>query len=149
MTCLPILMYDNVDMDAYRVARVADPIPVQDVALLVDDYTGVKHAMYINGKSEFNGKVVIPTAVADNEAVNLGMVKAKEFYGTVYVDATSNTVINHGLGSKKLILSLWLNDEEVTSSFDIDKTSDNSITIYNGSAENLTGIEVCIMKLSV
>ena len=139
----------NVDMDAYRVARVANPLPVQDVALLVDDYTGAKHAMYINGKSEFNGKVIVPIATADNEAVNLGMTKDKEFFGEVDIDATNDVVINHGLGSKKLILSLWLNDEEVTSSFDIEKTSDNSITIYNGSAENLTGVEVCIMKLSV
>ena len=77
------------------------------------------------------------------------MTKDKEFFGEVDIDATNDVVINHGLGSKKLILSLWLNDEEVTSSFDIEKTSDNSITIYNGSAENLTGVEVCIMKLSV
>jgi len=140
---------DSIDMDAYRIARVADPIPVQDVALLVDDYTGNKHAMYINGKSEFNGKVIVPVATEDNEAVNLGMTKSKEFFGIVDIDAANDVVINHGLGSKKLILSLWLNDEEVTSSFDIEKTSDNSITIYNGSAENLTGIEVCVMKLSV
>ena len=140
---------DNIDIDSYRVARVANPIAVQDVALLVDDYTGAKHAMYVNGKSEFNGKVIVPEAAADNEAVNLGMTKAKEFYGTLNVGANEMVTVNHGLGSQKLILTVWLDNEEITSSIDINKTSDNSITICNGSAEVLNNIEVCIIKLSV
>ena len=140
---------DTVDLDTYRVARVASPLPVQDAALIVDDYTGEKHAAYFNGKVEVNGEVIIPSAAADNQAVNLGDVKAKEFYGTFSIGADDSEVINHGLDSKKLLVQLWMNDEEVTSSFDLEKSSDNSITIYNDSTESLTGLEVCIIKLSV
>ena len=140
---------DNIDMDAYRVARVGNPIAIQDAALILDDYTGVKHALYANGKSEFNGKVIIPSAAADNEAVNLGDIKSNEFYEIVNISADGNVVVNHQLESKKLILSLWLDDEEVTGSFDIDKSSDNSITIHNDTIESIEGLEVCIMKLSV
>ena len=138
-----------VDFDAYRVARVASPLPVQDAALIVDDYTGTKHAAYFNGKVEINGDVIVPSASADNQAVNLGDVKAKEFYGTFTIGADSSEVINHGLGSKRVIVQLWMNDEEVTSSFDLEKSSDNSLTIYNDSVEALSGLEVCIIKLSV
>ena len=143
------LSSDTVDFDAYRVARVATPLPVQDAALIVDDYTGEKHAIYANGKVEINGDVIVPSASADNQAVNLGDVKAKEFYGTFTVGADSSEVINHGLGSKRLIIQIWENDEEVTSSFDIEKSSDNSITVYNDSGSEVTGLEICILKLSV
>ena len=139
---------DNVDLDTYRVARVANPLPVQDAALVLDDYTAAKHALYVNGKSEFNGKVIVPSAAADNEAINLGDVKDKEFTLEFGVPAQDNTVINHNLGTKKLILSLWYEDEEVTGSFDIERTSNNSITVYNATTETLTGVEVCIYALS-
>ena len=139
----------EVDFDAYRVARVGSPLPVQDAALIVDDYTGAKHAAYFNGKVEINGDVIVPSASADNQAVNLGDVKAKEFYSAFTIGADSSEVINHGLGSKRVIVQLWMNDEEVTSSFDLEKTSNNSLTIYNDSADSLTGLEVCIIKLSV
>jgi len=48
-----------------------------------------------------------------------------------------------------LIVQVWFNDEEITSSFDLEKTSDNSITIHNDSVDNITGLEICIIKLSV
>mgnify|MGYP003650980224 CR=1 FL=1 len=139
---------DTVDLDTYRVARVGSPLPVQDAALIVDDYTGSKHAAYFNGKVEINGDVIVPSASADNQAVNLGDVKSKEFYATFTIGADDSEVINHGLGSKRLIIQLWMNDEEVTSSFDLEKSSDNSIIIHNDSAESLSGLEVCIIKLS-
>ena len=143
------LSSDAVDFDAYRVARVGSPLPVQDAALIVDDYTGVKHAAYFNGKVEINGDVIVPSASADNQAVNLGDIKAKEYFQAFTVGADNSVVINHGLGSKKIIVQLWLNDEEVTSSFDLEKSSNNSITVYNDSAESISGLEVCIIKLSV
>ena len=139
----------SVDFDAYRVARVASPLPGQDAALIVDDYTGNKHAAFFNGKVEIDGDVIVPSASADDHAVNLGDVKAKEFYATFTIGADSSEVIAHGLGSKRLLVQLWMNDEEVTSSFDLEKSRDNSLTIYNDSAEALTGLEVCIIKLSV
>ena len=137
------------DLDAYRVARVASPLNVQDAALIIDDYTGVSHAMYVNGKSEFVGKVIVQGATADNEAVNLGDVKAKEYFESFNIGADSSVVINHGLGSKKLIVQIWLDDEDVTSSFDLEKSSDNSISIYNDTTQALSDVEVCIIKLSV
>ena len=140
---------DNVDLDAYRVARVANPLPVQDAVLVLDDYTGQKHALYANGKVEFAGKTIVQSASADDEAVNLGDVKAKEYYQTFTVNGDDSVVINHGLGSKRLIVQLWFNDEEITSSFDLEKSSDNSITVHNDSVDNLTGLEICIIKLSV
>tara|TARA_R110002020_G_scaffold403525_1_gene613670 strand:- start:485 stop:3046 length:2562 start_codon:yes stop_codon:yes gene_type:complete len=140
---------DNVDIDAYRVARVASPLPVQDAVLVLDDYTGEKHALYANGKAEFAGKTIVQSASADNEAVNLGDIKAKEYYQTFTVNGDDSVVINHGLNSKKLIVQVWFNDEEITSSFDLEKSSDNSITIHNDSVGNLTGLEICIIKLSV
>ena len=145
---------DNIDLDAYRVARVQNPLPVQDAALIIDDYTNAKHAMYVSGKSEFNGKVIVPSASADTEAVNLGDVKAKEFYNTYDLNAGTDAnptelVINHGLDSKKLIFDITLDDVVVTSSIGVKKTSANTITLFNKSAENLVGLEVCIMKLSV
>ena len=124
-------------------------MPVQDAALIIDDYTGQKHALFVKGKSEFDGKVIVPTATADDEAVNLGDVKAKEFYDTFTVGADASTVINHQLGSKKVIVQLWLDDEEVTSSFDVEKSSDNSITVYNDSESSISNLEICIIKLSV
>ena len=54
------LSTDALDFDAYRVARVASPLPVQDAAVIIDDYTGTKHALFVNGKSEFQGKVIVP-----------------------------------------------------------------------------------------
>ena len=94
-----------VDFDAYRVARVASPLPVQDAALIVDDYTGNKHAAFFNGKVEIDGDVIVPSASADDHAVNLGDVKAKEFYSTFTIGADSSEVIAHGLGSKEVVSS--------------------------------------------
>jgi hypothetical protein len=144
---------DNIDMDAYRVARVASPLPVQDVALLVDDYTGNSHAIYVNGKSEFNGKVIVPTATEDNEAVNLGMVKSNQFYVDTSISASdgitaASKVINHNLNTTKLIVQLWEGNEEVTSNYDIEKTN-NSVTIYNATTEEVTSLEVVVMALSI
>ena len=59
------LSTDAIDFDSYRVARVANPLPVQDAAVIIDDYTGNKHAAYINGKVEIGGtsaKLIIPGA---------------------------------------------------------------------------------------
>tara|TARA_R110002020_G_scaffold257408_8_gene471080 strand:+ start:1378 stop:3936 length:2559 start_codon:yes stop_codon:yes gene_type:complete len=138
-----------VDFDAYRVARVANPLPVQDAALLVDDYTGNKHAIYANGKVEINGKVIIPSAAEDNEAVNLGDVKAKEFATTKNISAGGFVTINHNLNSENIIPALWLNGELVTSAFDVEASSANSLTIHNDLAQAVTDLKVLVFKLSV
>ena len=143
------LSTDLIDFDAYRVARVSSPLPVQDAAVIIDDYTGVKHAMYVNGKSEFNGKVIIPSAAANNEAVNLGDIKAKEAEDVVTVPASGSVTINHNLGSLKLIVSAWLDDEEVSGGvIKIERSGTNAIILYNNTASDLTDVEVYISKLS-
>ena len=137
------LSSDEIDLDAYRVARVAAPLPVQDAALIVDDFTGVKHAAYFNGKVEINGKLIVKTPVANNEAVNLGLTKSREISSSVTISANSSEVINHGLGTKKIDPVVWVNDELSTSSFDIERTSENSITIHNDTTESVS-VEILI-----
>ena len=146
-----VFALSDLEFLSYAGYRAVTPISYPDVALLADAGTSATgKALVAIGDTIFEGgSVTVPSATTDVSAVNLGDVKAKEYYDTKNISANNNVVINHGLGSKKLILSLWLDDEEVTSSFDIEKTSDNSVTIYNGSIDNLIGIEVCIMKLSV
>lgn len=146
------LSTDAIDFDHYRVARVVTPLPVQDAALVVDDYTGLKHAIYANGKVEIGGasaKLIIPSATADNEAVNLLDIKNKEYATNVNVTAGNSVVINHQLNSLKIIPTLWLNNEVVTSGFKIERTSVNSITIYNNTAIDVTSLDVYLTKLSV
>ena len=140
---------DNVDLDAYRVARVASPLPIQDAALIVDDYTGTKHAAYFNGKVEINGDVVVPNASNDTHAVNLGDIKNKEKEFTVNIPALDSVTINHQFASKKIIFSLWLNDESVDDGFKVERTSTNSIKIYNNTTESVDGLEVLLYKFSI
>ena len=137
---------DNLDLDGYRVARVGNPLPIQDAAVVIDDYTGASHALYVNGKSSFVGKVVIPNSTADNEAVAMGEIKATEFSATVTIGANDNEVINHGLGTKKIMPTVWVGDELSTSAFDIERDT-NSLTIYNATANAVT-VEVLIKSFS-
>ena len=137
------LSTDTVDFDAYRVARVASPLPVQDAALIVDDYTGNKHAAYFNGKVEINGAVIVPSASADDQAVNLGDVKAKEVYVSVTIGANSSENINHGLGTTKIDPVIWVGDELSTSAFDVERPSADSIIIYNDTDDSVD-VEVLI-----
>ena len=128
---------DSLDLDGYRVARVGNPLPIQDAAVVIDDYAGASHALYVNGKSTFVGKVIIPDSTADNEAVAMGEIKATEFSVTVTISANSNEVINHGLGTKKIMPTVWVGDELSTSGFDIERDT-NSLTIYNATNEDVT-----------
>jgi len=144
----------NTDLDAYRIARVANPLPVQNAALVADDFTGVGHAGYFNGKVEIVGKVIIPSASANNEAINLADIKARESYGTIDINAGVNNgapaeaIYSHGLNSDKIIYQLWLNGADVTSSYVVEKTI-NTLKITNASTIAATGIEVVVLKLSV
>jgi len=140
---------DNIDLDTYRVARVTNPLPVQDAALIVDDYTGVKHAAYFNGKVEINGTTIVPSASNDNEAVNLGDVKGKEREYTINVPALGSQTINHQLNTYKISPTLWLDNELVSSGFKVERTSVDSIKIYNNTTENVSNLEVLLYKFSI
>jgi len=146
-----IFALSDYDFLTWAAFRSTSPISYPDVALIADAGTAGSGKAFVSiGDSIFEGgTVTVPNAGSDTEAVNLGDIKAKEFCTEVSISATNSVVINHNLGSKKLILNLWLDDEEVTSSFDIERTSDNSITIYNATTVAVVDLGLCIMRLSV
>ena len=142
------LSTDVIDFDQYRVERVANPLAVQDAALILDDYTGVKHALYANGKCEFNGKVIIPSATADNEAVNKGDIKNTQAKDTFTINPVSDYTFNHGLSSEELILSVWYQGVEIASSLHIEATTPNALKITNETNQTLTDVKIFVSKLS-
>ena len=115
------------------------PISYPDVALVADAGTSATgKALVAIGDSIFEGgTVIVPSATSDVTAVNLGDIKATEFSVTVTILANSNEVINHGLGTKKVIPTVWVDDELSTSAFDIER-SINSLTIYNDTLADVT-----------
>ena len=140
---------DNVSLDDYRLARVLSPLPIQDAALVVDDYTGVKHAAYFNGKVQINGDVIIPNASSDNHAVNLGDVKGKEKEYIVNVPAGGSVSINHQLNTKKITFNLWLDDEAVTDGFKVVRESVDSLKIYNNTSNAVQDLHVLVHVFSL
>ncbi len=142
------LSTDAVDFDAYRVARVASPLPVQDAALILDDYTGNKHALYANGKSEFNGKVIVPNSAADNEAINGADIKAKQkIYRFDLVDGVAKEITTPA--SMNLDKCKWQdidNNTDVCLSVTLDASANKITVLANGG--NLTNVRLLIQELS-
>ena len=138
---------DFLDWAAYR---SLNPITHPDAAMVADAGTSATgKAIVAVGDSIFEGgSVTVPTAVADTDAVNFGLVKSKEFTQTLSISANSDVVINHALGSKKILVSIWYDDELVTDTFDIDERTDNSFKIHNGSSTALLDVEVNVFRLS-
>ena len=123
---------------SYSAYRGSNPIPHSDVALIADAGTSASGKAFVAvGDSVFDGSVTVPSASADTDAVNLGDVKAKEYSETFNLSANSNITINHGLGTKKVIVSIWHNDELSTDAFDVDERTTNSFKIHNGSQQML------------
>ena len=124
---------------SYAGYRAVTPVSYPDVALLADAGTSsTGKALVAIGDSIFEGgSVTVPGAVAVTDAVNLGDIKATEFSVTVTIAANSNEVINHGLGTKKIMPTVWVGDELSTSAFDIER-SINSMTIYNDTVSAVT-----------
>jgi len=135
----------------YAGYRAVTPVSYPDVALLADAGTSATgKALVAIGEPIFEGgTVTVPSATTDVSAVNLGDIKAKEYYDTKNISANSDLVVNHQLDSQKLITSLWLDGIEVTNSFKVKKSSNNSMTITNLSSTSIVGLEICIMKLSL
>ncbi len=139
---------DNVDFDGYRVARVADPIAVQDAAVIIDDYTGTKHALYVHGKSEFDGKVIVPNATADNEAVNGSVIKSKQkIYTFDLVDGVA-LVINTPaeIDLDKAMWQVKHNDTDIGLSVTLNKSAKTITVLANG--DSLTGVTLFLQELS-
>ena len=142
------LSTDALDFDAYRVARVASPLPVQDAAVIIDDYTGAKHALFVNGKSEFDGKVIVPSSTADNEAVNGADIKAKQkIYQFDLVDGVVKVISTPAtIDLDKVIWSVVDNYTDVDLSVVLDD-GQKEITV-TATGGNLSDVKLLIQELS-
>ncbi len=142
------LSTDALDFDSYRVARVASPLPVQDAAVIIDDYTGVKHALFVNGKSEFQGKVIVPSSTADNEAVNGADIKAKQkIYQFDLSDGVAKVISTPaGVDLDKVIWRVVDNYTDVDLSVVLDD-SQKQITV-TATGGNLSDVKLLIQELS-
>ena len=134
-----VFALSDLEFLSYAGYRAVTPISYPDVALVADAGTSATgKALVAIGDSIFEGgTVIVPSATSDVTAVNLGDIKATEFSVTVTILANSNEVINHGLGTKKVIPTVWVDDELSTSAFDIER-SINSLTIYNDTLADVT-----------
>jgi len=145
-----VFSLSDLDFINYAGFRSASPISYPDVALIADAATSADGKAFVAvGDSIFEGgTVTVPTPVEDSEAVNLGVIKDKEFSQTLSIPANDEVVINHGLGSKKVMISIWYDDELVTDTFDIDERTASSFKIHNGTTTALVDVEVNVFRLS-
>lgn len=139
---------DNLNFDGYRIARIGNPLPVTDAALVIDDYSGNKHALFVNGKSEFQGKVIVPNSTADNEAVNLSDIKNKEkIYSFDLVDGVSKVITTPAsMNLDKVIWQVVDNNKEIDLSVTLDNSANTITVLANG--DSLTGVTLLIRELS-
>ena len=139
---------DSLDFDGYRVARVMNPLAVSDAAVVIDDYSGTKHALYVSGKSEFVGKVIVPSSTADNEAINGADIKAKEkIYSFDLVDGVSKVISTpSSMDLDKVIWQVVDNNTEVGLSVTLDNAS-HTVTVL-AAGGNLTGVTLLLKELS-
>jgi len=140
-----VFSLSDLEFLSYAGYRSANPISYPDVALLADAGTSATgKALVVVGDAIFeSGSVTVPSAVADTDAVNLGDVKAKEVYVSITIGANSSETINHGLGTKKIDPVIWVDDELSTSAFDVERSGDNAMVIYNDTASSVD-VEVLI-----
>ena len=146
-----VFALSDLDFLNYAAYRSANPVSYPDVAMLADAGTSATgKALVAIGDSVFEGgTVTVPSAVNDTDAVRLSNIKEKEFATTVSISANGFVTVNHNLGSENIIPALWLDGELVTSGFDIEASSANSITIHNDLAQAVTDLKIFIIKLSV
>jgi hypothetical protein len=139
---------DSVDFDSYRVARVGNPLPVQDAAVVIDDYTGNSHALFVNGKSEFIGKVIVPSSAADNEAINGADVKAKQkIYSFDLVDGVGKVIPTPAsMDLNKVMWQVVDNLTNVGLSVTLNNLA-NTVTVL-ASGGSLTGVTLLLQELS-
>ena len=139
---------DSLDFDGYRVARVGSPLPVQDAAVVIDDYTGTKHALFVNGKSEFQGKVIVPSSTADNEAINGTDVKAKQkIYSFDLTDGVDKVISTPaGMNLNKVMWQVVDNYTDVGLSVTLNNSANTVTVVANGGS--LTGVTLLLQELS-
>ena len=144
-----VFSLSDLEFLSYAGYRSANPISYPDVALIADAGTSATGKAFVAvGDSIFEGgSVTVPSASANTDAVNLGDIKSTEFAITVTIGASSNEVINHNLGTKKVLPAVWVDDELATSGFDIER-SENSITVYNDTDSPVT-CEVLVKAFSI
>lgn len=135
--------------ESYTTHRANNPIGFPDAALIADAETSASSKAFVAlGDSVFQGEVIIPSATTDNHAVNLGDIKSKEEAQVKTVPAGGSVTVNHSLNTKKILVSLWYEDELITSTVDIDERTNTSFKIHNGSATPLEDVDVYIIGLS-
>ena len=146
-----VFALSDLDFLNYAGYRSVNPVSYPDVAVLADAATSATgKALVAVGDSVFEGgTVTVPSAVNDTDAVRLGDVKAKEFAATKNISAGGFVTVNHNLNSENIIPALWLDGELVTSAFDVEASSANSLTIHNDLAQAVTDLKVLVFKLSV
>jgi hypothetical protein len=145
-----VFTISDLDFATYAAYRASNAIPHSDAALIADAGTSVSGKAFVSvGDSVFEGSVTVQSAINDTDAVNLGDIKSKEYTETFSIPANGSKTINHALGTKKIILSVWHNDELVTETLDIDERTADSFKIHNGSAQTMANVEVNIIALSL
>ncbi len=144
-----VFVISDSEFAAYSAYRAANAIPHPDAAIIADAGTSASGKAFVAvGPSVFDGTVTVPDAINNTDAVNLGGIKSKEYTEIFSIAANDTITINHSLGTKKIILSIWHEDELVTSTLDIDERTINSFKIHNGSSEVMNSVEVNIIALS-
>ena len=149
------------DLEQYAQWLALNPLAVEgaplDAAVVGDARTATSGFAVVGlGRPSYfdlTKQMTIPSSKesfsTDSSPVTRGDIKSNEFSDTFSIGSDTTEVINHGLDSKKIIVQITLDDEVVTSSFGVKMTSDNSVTITNTTEESLTGLEICIYKLSI
>lgn len=145
-----VFAISDLTFEAWSGHRAVNPISYPDAAVIADAGTSANgKAVVAVGDSIFEGgTVTVPSAVNDTDAVNFGDVKSKEYSETFSLPANGSVTINHSLGSKKVILSVWYQDELITSALDIDERTSNSFKIHNDSSEAMSSVDVNVIALS-
>jgi len=145
-----VFAISDLTFEAWSGHRAINPISYPDAAVIADAGTSANGKAFVAiGNSIFEGgTITVPSAVNDTDAVNFGDIKSKEYSETFSLPANGSVTINHSLGSKKVILSVWYQDELITSALDIDERTSNSFKIHNDSSDAMSSVEVNVIALS-
>lgn len=140
----------NMSLLEFTAARSADPVPHNDVAVVADaKYAPLgSKAFYAYGDSVFEGgKVIVPSATDDNNAVNLGDIKSKQrCYEFDLIDGVTKSINIAGIDLNRAIIQTTDDNEFVDVSVVRDAANHHvNVTAHGGS---LTAVRLLIQELS-
>ena len=151
----------NFNLETYAQWLAINPLSVAgiplDAAVVADARTATSGYAHVSlGRPSYfdpTQPVTIPSmhvsGSTDNSPVSKGDIKSKEYFELVDINAVNSYTVNHQLDSDKLIISIWFDGLEITSNLKVEETTDDTLTLTNLSSQNLTGIKVCIYRLTV